>query len=194
MEKEYERLKYETRNFIAKKLIQCFHKTIIKILLDLDYKFLHEVGCGDGYNMQVITSVKKAQYSGSDIEEGALVLAKQRNPKVNFLKTSVYNLPFKENSFDMVVASQMLEHLDRPQDALQEIKRVTKKYCLLSVPNEPIWRILNMLRGEHWNNLGNFSEHINHWSKKAFINLINQYFEIDVIKTPLPWIIIVAHI
>lgn len=192
-DKKYEAPKYETKNPLARKLIQSFQKVVRGLLSDLDYYSLHEVGCGDGYNMQVLASVKEAKCSGSDIEEGALTLAKKRNPRVSFSKASVYHLPFQENAFDIVVACEVLEHLDNPHQALSEIKRITQKYCLLSVPNEPIWRILNMLRGKYWKSWGNTPDHINHWSKKQFTQLVGQYFKIDKIKTPLPWTIILAH-
>jgi ubiquinone/menaquinone biosynthesis C-methylase UbiE len=189
----YGAAKYKTKNPLARILIWSFQKTIVDLLSDIDYQSLHEVGCGDGYNMQVLTSIKEAEYSGSDIEEGALILAKKRNPRVDFLKASVYNLPFPEDSFDIVVICEVLEHLKNPQKALSEVKRITKKYCLLSIPNEPLWRILNMARGAYWKNWGNTPGHINHWSKKQFIHLVSQYFEIDKVKNPLPWTLILTH-
>lgn len=191
--REDDALKYKTKNWLAQKLIESFQKKIIEILSRLDYQSLHEVGCGQGYNMELLISIKKADCSGSDISPEAISLAKKRNPETVFLKASVYHLPFEGNSFDLVVASEVLEHLENPTKGLSEIKRITKKHCLLTVPNEPIWRILNMLRGAYWKNWGNTPGHINHWSKEQFIRLVSQYFKIDKVKSSLPWIIILAH-
>lgn len=186
-------LKYETENWLAGKLIQSFQKKIIDILSKTNYQSLHEVGCGQGYNMQLISSVKEAKCSGSDISKEALSLAQKRNPLIPFYEAPIYNLPFSNNSFDLVVVSEVLEHLNEPNNALAEIKRITKKYCLLTVPNEPIWRVLNILRGEYLKNWGSPLVHINHWSKREFINLVSRYYEIDTVRTSLPWVIILGR-
>jgi len=41
----------------------------------------------------------------------------------------------------------VLEHLPEPSTALREAARVTRRWCIFSVPHEPIWRVLNMARG-----------------------------------------------
>lgn len=192
-ERQCDFAKYETNNPLARKLVRSFQRAIVDLLSGIDYQSLHEVGCGDGYNMEVLVSIKEADCSGSDIEKDALILAKERNPSVAFLEASVYQLPFRDNSFDVVVICEVLEHLEYPIKALLEVKRVTKKYCLLSVPNEPIWRILNIARGAYWKNWGNTPGHINHWSKKQFICLVSQYFKIDKVKNPLPWTLVLSH-
>lgn len=55
-------------------------------------------------------------------------------------------LPFDDNSFDVVTALDVLEHLDNPHGALQELFRVAKKSVLISLPNmhyiEFRWRFL----------------------------------------------------
>ena len=186
--------KYETKNWLAKWLIQSFRKKIADILLPLNYKTLHEVGCGEGYNMNFLWSIKSAGYSGSDISVEALVLAKKRNPGVIFLNASIYQLPFLDASYDLVVASEVLEHVSDPEVALKEIKRITNKYCLLTVPNEPYWRILNILRGKYLLNWGNPPTHLQHWSVNKFTNLVSQYFKIIEVKTSLPWQIILVSL
>ena len=87
----------------------------------------------------------------------------------------------------------MLEHLEEPERGIKEIRRVAKKYVLLSVPNEPIWRILNIVRFKYWNHFGNTPGHINNWSTKAFIKIISKSFNIIKIKNPLPWTILLCE-
>ena len=45
-------------------------------------------------------------------------------------------LKFKDNSFDMVILSQILEHLTNIEEIISESKRVSKKYILIGLPNE----------------------------------------------------------
>ena len=62
---------------------------------------------------------------------------------------SAYDLPFADGSFDLVCAIEVLEHLERPRDALAEMSRVARRALLLSVPNEPGWRISHLLAGRN---------------------------------------------
>jgi len=69
-------------------------------------------------------------------------------------------LPPKSQSYDLTIACEVLEHLEDPGQALTEIDRVTKQSVLISVPQEPMWRILNMARGKYWSDLGNTPGHV----------------------------------
>ena len=90
----------------------------------------------------------------------------------------------------MVVCSEVLEHLEEPENALKKINEITadKGYILLSVPNEPIWRICNMARGKYLKQLGNTPGHIQHWSKRTFCKMLTKNnMRIIETKTPFPW-------
>lgn len=186
-------LKYETKNWLARRLIRAFQKKIKKILSDIDYRALHEVGCGQGYNLRSLSSIKKAEISGSDISEEALASAKKNVPEAELIVASVYQLPFSDNSFDLVVASEVLEHLGNAEKGLEEIKRISRRYCLLTVPQEPLWRILNFCRGKYWRTWGNPPVHLNHWSKIDFVKLVSRYFKIIKAETSLPWVIVLGE-
>jgi len=59
-----------------------------------------------------------------------------KNSKTKFLNANIKNLPFEDNSIDTIILTQVLEHVDEPYKALDEIKRVLKKGGMLifSVP------------------------------------------------------------
>ena len=95
--------------------------------------------------------------------------------------------------YDLVVCSEVLEHLEEPEQALKQIKQLATDdgYILLSVPNEPVWRICNMARGKYWRDFGNTPGHIQHWSKKSFCEmLVQNNLKIRGIKSPFPWIMV----
>ena len=57
-------------------------------------------------------------------------------------------LPFKDNSYDVVTALDVLEHLENPHAALKELCRVAKKSVMISLPNMFYIKFrLNFLRG-----------------------------------------------
>jgi ubiquinone/menaquinone biosynthesis C-methylase UbiE len=185
--------KYESKNPLSKLLISKFFFVIHKICSDIQPENALEVACGHGYStMKLKKSLNNINLEASDYEERLISDAKKLNPDINFKKESIYKLDRNNDSFSLVFALEVLEHLDNPNLALEELRRVCNNYCIISVPNEPIWRILNILRGSYWNNYGNTPGHINHWNKRTFKKLIGQYFEVQKIYTPLPWIIILA--
>ena len=97
--------------------------------------------------------------------------------------------------YDLVICSEVLEHLEDPERALKNIKELCneKGFILLSVPKEPIWRICNMARGKYWKDLGNTPGHIQHWTKKKFCRMVvNNDMKIVSVKTPFPWTMVLA--
>jgi hypothetical protein len=71
--------------------------------------------------------------------------------------------------------------------------RVSGQWLLLSVPREPIFRMMNLARGRYARDLGNFPGHINHWSRRGFIRFVAQVADIAQVRTALPWTIVLAR-
>ena len=92
-----------------------------------------------------------------------------------------------------MLCNEVLEHLPRPAAALQELFRVTRRYVLLSVPWEPWFRILNLLRGRDLMRCGNHPEHIHHWSPSAFRAFVTAQGDPVTLHIAFPWIIVLAE-
>lgn len=181
--------KYEAKNPIYRSLINHFLQTLDKVVLSLpSCKTLLEVGCGEGYLLNRINELRKFEkIIGTDLSDEIICLANQKYPHISFSEADICSTNFEENGFDVVVACEVLEHLENYERALLEIKRVAKKFAIISVPVEPMWRILNVARGAYWNSLGNTPGHLQHWGKKGFLKLITKYFTIEKLYYPLPW-------
>ncbi len=62
------------------------------------------------------------------------------------------------------------------EHTVAEMARVARGgHLLVSVPREPLWRGLNMARGAYIKDLGNTPGHLNHWSRKAFVELLGRH-------------------
>lgn len=100
-------------------------------MIPSDVSSVLEVGCGDG---RIINSLinKYPKLCGLDISSEAL--KKVKTPKI---KGNLEKLPFPDNSYDIVICCEVLEHLPYPiyEKSLNEIERVAKDYILISVPN-----------------------------------------------------------
>ena len=105
-----------------------------KFDLDQDGLML-DVGCGEGRHIfGVMQNYPDIKCIGLDMDKDSLNKAENgyeyfesiSNAGVDFLKGSAYSLPFPNNSFDLVVCSEVLEHLHEYNDAVREIHRVLK--------------------------------------------------------------------
>lgn len=94
-----------------------------------------DIGAGTG---KILAEFKKIgwQVEGVDGEKEALVWSKKRGIKLKFMDFEKEALPFKNNSFDLILALDVLEHLKDDKKVLAEIKRVAKKrsMIIISVP------------------------------------------------------------
>lgn len=194
VEKEDFAAKYSEAGTIGSKLINNFYRKIDELLLNVQINKALEVGCGHGYSTHYLSkSLGQDCIEASEFDERMIPDAKARNPELRITQESIYELKRDDNSFDLVLALEVLEHLESPKIALKELKRVTSRYCIVSVPREPLWRFLNIARGKYLGAFGNTTGHINHWSKRKFIHLVSHYFNIIEVVDPLPWTIILAE-
>ena len=153
---------------------------------------LLEVGCGEGRLAELLAEWKPGcRVTGIDLEIGLVEGLGQ--PRFDFSVQSAYSLGFAEAEFDLVVAAEVLEHLDHPDKGLAEMVRVSRSHVLLSVPREPLWRALNMLRGAYWTEWGNTPGHLQHWSRGSFVEMVSRHLEIVRIARPLPWTVVLAR-
>jgi hypothetical protein len=65
---------------------------------------------------------------------------------------------------------------------------------LLTVPWEPWFRLMNLLRGRDITRLGNHPEHINQWSIRQFESLVAKYAYIQKTQTVFPFMIVIATV
>lgn len=186
--------KYEDTNFISKYLVDNYFKSVEKLMAKTkNVKSAHEIGSGEGRSTVRLNKLV-ANLTASEYVDDLVEIAKQNNPELVIFQESAYELKNQNNSIDLVFLLEVLEHLDYPELAIKEIKRTSKKYLILGVPREPIWRILNMCRFKYLKDFGNTPGHLNHWSKKTLIKLIEKEFgKVIAVETPLPWTIILAE-
>jgi 2-polyprenyl-3-methyl-5-hydroxy-6-metoxy-1,4-benzoquinol methylase len=104
-----------------------------KILIELDYQSILDIGCRDA-NVKTILEDGKI-YLGLDIdpETDAPYVRKQ-----DFMKLK------PKKKYDIVMALQTLEHLSNPVKAITKMKKLSKKYIIISVPYEPIYSLFRL--------------------------------------------------
>lgn len=179
--------KYTSENVLVKKIMKGFFTAIESTLAGIAFSEILDAGCGEGYVSNFVQEKFNVPIDAFDTSEKVINEASSEFPKVRFCVNSIYDSKIHDESYDLVICMEVLEHLEKPQKGVEELFRIARKYVLVSVPNEPIWRISNFLRGKYLKQLGNTPGHINHWSSKEFETLCSSYGEIVDKKTPFPW-------
>jgi methionine biosynthesis protein MetW len=124
-----------------------FTTALPKTLLELFEQYVSQTddcldfGCGDGGTSGPWLNEYARSYRGVDIADSAIELAIERGFQANRIDDAS-SLPFENDSFDVAVCVEVLEHLFEPQSAVAEIRRVLRPggRLIATVPNVAHWR------------------------------------------------------
>ena len=187
-------IKYQSKNPIKKFFIGQFQKELLNLIKLTQAKLVLDVGCGEGYLLKPLNNqIINWHLEGFDISEELINKAKQNVPTAILSVRDIYNCGYPDEIFDLVLSTEVLEHLEYPHKALEEIRRLTKRWAILSVPNEPLFAISNLLAGKNILRFGSHKGHYNRWSAKSFVDLVNKYFTVFRVSKPFPWTIVLCE-
>ena len=179
--------KYASTNPVEQRMMRGFFAALDDALAGLSPSVVVEVGAGEGRITERLRErFPDATVVGLDLPDARLQ-DEWRDAGVPMFVGDATRLPFTDASIDLVVALEVLEHVPRPERALDEIARVCRGAAVLSVPREPIWRIGNLARGRYVGDLGNTPGHVNHWSARSFRRFVARRLRVETSSTPLPW-------
>lgn len=152
---------------------------VSKVLQDPSKRYrILDAGCGEGFiSMLLVKKFPNAIVTGIDQSQEALEMARRVHQIVRYRQGSIYRMPFRNHSFDLVICTEVLEHLESPYFALKELNRVVKRggAVLLTVPAEPWFCMGNFLVMKNVRRFGNPIDHINHWTYRGFIKYIRTF-------------------
>lgn len=182
--------KYTTRNPIARRLVDGFIATLRALVRATGAEEVHEIGCGEGH-LSMLLAADGLRVRGCDLSPGAIAAARQHSRRrgldIAFATANLYELAPQHHAAPLVVCCEVLEHVPDPARALAVLATLARPHLIVSVPREPLWRVLNLARGRYWRELGNTPGHLQHWSTPAFLELLQDHLEVLELRTPLPW-------
>jgi 2-polyprenyl-3-methyl-5-hydroxy-6-metoxy-1,4-benzoquinol methylase len=188
--------KYGSNNPVVKRLMAGFERSLAELFRTAGPRSLLDVGCGEGVLTQQWAQRLKGRVVGIDLEDPAIQAEweKRRAPNLEYRVMKAENLPFADGEFDLACAIEVLEHVPDPEHTVAEMARVSSGHVLVSVPREPLWRALNMARGAYLKDLGNTPGHVNHWSKRSFVELLSRHGEVVEARSPFPWTMLLVRV
>ena len=119
---------------------KCKFATVLD-LIENDTNIL-DIGClnGNFYNFIKENGHIIKSFTGVDFSEKLIHMAKHRFPEQSWITSDYSDIPFPDNSFDVVTAMEILEHIEDPEKLLSEAKRVCKSggFVIVTTPNKLI--------------------------------------------------------
>jgi 2-polyprenyl-3-methyl-5-hydroxy-6-metoxy-1,4-benzoquinol methylase len=190
--------KYGSTNPVVRRLMAGFEQTVDELFAAAAPSTVLDVGCGEGVlTEQWAQRLGDGQIVGIDLDDAKLSAqwsARAPRDNLEFRAMEVERLEFGDGAFDLVAATEVLEHVTDPRAALDEMSRVAGRWLLVSVPHEPLWRALNMARGAYLREWGNTPGHLNHWTRRSFVRLLSGYGEVVETRSPFPWTMLLVAV
>jgi SAM-dependent methyltransferase len=189
--------KYGSRNPLVRRLMDGFERSLDELLDRAAPRSLLDVGCGEGVLVQRWAQrLDGGRLVGIDLQEDSIQAgwAEHPAPNLEYRVMEAGKLPFADGEFELASAIEVLEHLPDPQQTLSEMARCATRHLLISVPREPVWRMLNLARGAYWSELGNSPGHLNHWSKRSIVELLSRHGEVVEVRSPFPWTMLLVRL
>jgi len=149
-------------------------ETIKILMLENKLKKILDVGCGTGKMVKFFND-NGFQSLGCDIYDDALKSARKINKKNTIIKASATNLPFKNNSFDILTAISVIEHLTSKEveKFLNETKRVLKPNGSIFLVTPNYATPIRLLQGKKWFAYSD-PTHINFYTPKRLSILLKK--------------------
>jgi SAM-dependent methyltransferase len=189
--------KSQLGNPIARRLVAGFDAALFALVARVQPppRTIHEVGCGEGRLSRQLRARLGIPIRASDFSRTLIAENQARaEPGIDYVARSIYDLDPAVDRADLIVCCEVLEHLERPEEALAALRQVGAAAYIFSVPREPLWRVLNLTRGQYFRALGNTPGHLQHWSRGGFVRFLKSGgFKVAACRQPLPWTMVLGR-
>ena len=165
--------KFERTRGVEQWLVSRFRQRLLAQVEALAPARMLDAGCGEGYvTAWLAETLPSCEMTGVEGREEALAVFRERLPDAQAVQGDLTELPFENDAFELVVCTEVLEHLGEPEAALRELARVSAGHLLLTVPHEPLFRAGNLVRGRYVARLGSTPGHRSTWGRRGFMRTV----------------------
>lgn len=188
--------KYGSTNRFVRRLMDGFETDLAELFAQAAPKSILDIGCGEGVlTEQWADQINGGRIVGVDLDDEKLKAewTGRQRPNLEYMTVEAGNLPFGDGEFDVATAIEVLEHVPDAEHTVAEMARCASGHLLVSVPREPLWRVINFCRGKYVTSLGNTPGHVNHWSKRSFIGMLSRHGDVVEARSPFPWTMLLVR-
>lgn len=169
-------LKHTYRNPLFQHALTLFKRELRSLVREAHPGTVLDAGCGEGFILEDLAGeFPDVRFCGIDLAAAAIRYARQHcSHPISLAVGDLLGLPFASGTFDLLICSEVLEHVRDVEPVVQELSRVARHYVLVSVPLEPYFqamaRIVTRL------GLAPDPGHVQFWSRRSFQDLMCRNF------------------
>ena len=151
-----------------------FSQVISNHIKNKDHPVILDAGCGDGVNLILLSHFERARVYGMDYNPIRTTRVKTKLQDISIIQGDLLTLPFKEQTFDVILLNQVLEHITEDSAVLRELNKILKEdgLLILGVPNEGCF--LGQLRNNMiQRNILKTTDHVHFYTEQQMVSLLN---------------------
>ena len=158
-------------------------KSILNTINNYSFKSFIDIGGAEGYTANLVRKLFNADVRSTDLSVSACRRAKEIY-NIEAIPCDIHSLPFPDNTFDIVLCSETLEHVTNYQQAIAELLRITKDVLIITVPHESPELVQENIKNKVPHG------HINAFDIHTLDYLKNEGYNIKYEKTLSPYLLI----
>ena len=127
------------------RFVRCMYPEVVRQVKELQGEDILDIGCGNGNVIKMLEAQRPGHYYGADLSREMLKEARKRVSKEVVLKLAdAVDLPFDDESFDIVICNASFHHYEEPKKAISEMNRILRPggALILGDPTLPLFRRL----------------------------------------------------
>jgi 2-polyprenyl-3-methyl-5-hydroxy-6-metoxy-1,4-benzoquinol methylase len=180
--------KYGSTNPLVRWVVGQYLSMLFAYLDRRAFNSVFEAGCGEGEIIdRIVARYTPARLAGMDIDHDMVDALKVKYPAYSFMQGSLTDLHTSE-PYDVVLCLEVLEHIPDYSAAIARLREMDASRYVLSVPNEPFFRLANLSRFKYLRRLGNTPGHCNSFTYPQFRSLVSRSFPGHIVETSMCWI------
>jgi Methyltransferase domain len=110
-------------------------RSILDTLSNYSFNTFIDIGGAEGYTANLVRKFFNAKVTSTDLSEMACRRAKEIYD-IDAVACDIHSLPFPDNSFDVVLCSETIEHVSDYKAAIEELLRIARNVLVITVPHE----------------------------------------------------------
>lgn len=156
--------KYTHPSALYQYTLSRFQQRLYALACQIEAHSILEIGCGEGFVLDYLMKRRPdLTYTGVDLNSEAVQMARRITaPGIDYVCADGRQIPLPDKRFDLVIMSEVLEHVAAPEHVLAEALRLANPYVLVTVPLEPYFQGVSDLLVRL--KLGHCPGHINFWT------------------------------